>query len=139
MLTRQKSLYELFADYDEERLLRILTEERAMYRPEALAAAEKVLMRRGVAPPTFFPAPASPAPHVGGHARAKSPYYFIDLCVDALLVLLVVWGWKTLWVWTEEPNGGGALGNVAYWVLTYGFLCSVFSMRQKWRAKKWRD
>ena len=137
MLSRQKSLYELFADYDEERLLRILTEERALYRPEALAAAEKVLLNRGVAPPTFFPAPASPAPRVGGPAPAEGSYEFIDLCVDALLALLVVWGWEKLWVWTEGPNGGGPLGNVAYWVLTYVFLCSAFSLRQKWRTKKW--
>jgi len=139
VFAKQKSLYELFAGYDEERLLRILTVERAMYRPEALTAAEKVLTRRGVAPPTFFPAPVSPAPHVGGHARAKSPYHFIDLCVDAVLALLVVWGWKTLWAWTEAPNVGGAFGNIAYWVLTYVFLCSVYSLRRRWRVKKWRD
>ena len=139
MVAGERELYERFVDYEEEQLLRILTVERAMYRPEALAAAELVLMRRGVAPPTFFPAPLSPAPHVGGHARAKSHYQFIDLYVDALLVLLAVWGWMKLWVWTEGPNGGGPLGNVAYWVLTYGFLCSVFSLRQEWKAKMWRN
>ena len=135
MVTGQKSLYELFADYDEERLLRILTAERAMYRPEALAAAEQALIRRGVAPPTFFPEPEPPAPQVGG--RAKTPYQFIDLCADALLVKLVIWGWMKLWVWTEGPYAAAPLGGAAYWVLTFGFLCSVYSLRQKWRSKRW--
>ena len=134
MLTRQKSLYELFADYDEERLLRILTEERTLYRPEALMAAEKVLMGRGVAPPTFFP--DSSAQQVGGQAQGS--YQFIDLCMDVLLLLLVVWGWKKLWVWTEGPYAESPFGAAAYWLLTFGFLCSVYSLRQRWRAK-WRD
>jgi hypothetical protein len=137
VVTRRKSLYELFADYDDERLLRILTAERAMYRPEALTAAEQVLTRRGVPTPTFFPEPEPPAQHVG--PRAQNPYQFIDLWVDALLLVLVVWGWTKVWVWTEGPYGGGPLSGLAYWVLTFGFLCSVYSLRQKWRAMKWRD
>ena len=138
MVNGRKSLHELFADYDEERLLRILTAERAMYRPEALAAAEWVLVRRGVAPPTFFPDPQPPAQPAGGQARAQGSYQLHDLCLDAYLFLLVVWGWTKLWEWTTGPDAGGSVGDVAYWVLTYLFLCSVYSLRRKWRAK-WRD
>ena len=130
-----RELYQRFADYDDEELLRILTVERGRYRREALVAAEMVLWQRGVATPTLFTAPEPLAAHLA--ARAKSPYQFIDLLVDALLLLLVVWAWKTLWVWTEEPNWGGPMGSVAYWVLTFEFLCSVYSLRQRWRTKRW--
>ena len=135
MLAGERELYERFADYDDEVLLSMLTAERARYRSEALAAAEMVLMHRGVAPPTFFAAPVPSASHVAW--RPKTKYQFIDLLVDALLLVLTVWGWKKLWVWTEGPNWEGLLGSVAYWVLTYGFLCSVYSLRQRWRTKKW--
>lgn len=131
----ERELYQRFADYDDEVLLRILTAERARYRTEALAAAEMVLIQRGVAPPTLFTAPEPPPAH--GKARPKTPYQFIDLLVDALLLLVVGWAWNKLWLWTEAPNWGGPLGNVAYWVLTFGFLCSIYSLRQKWRAKEW--
>ena len=137
MLTGQKSLYELFAEYDEERLLQIVTAERAMYRPEALAAAEMVLTHRGVALPTFFTEPEPPSADAAVQGPRKSPYQFIDLCVDVLLVLLVVWGWKRLWAWTDELSGGGPFSTIAYWFMTYGFLCSVYSLRQRWRTKGW--
>ena len=135
MVTRQKSLYELFADYDEERLLQILTVDRAVYRPEALAAAEMVLTARGVALPTFFPDQAAPP----AGRQAQGSYQLSDLGLDASLLLLGIWGWTKLWEWTAGPNVGGALGDVAYWVLTYMFLCSVYSLRQKWRANNSRD
>ena len=145
MVAGERELYQRFAAYDEEELLRILTAERAKYRTAALAAAALVLAQRGVAPPTLFVTPgppavaAQPAARGPGQARPKSSYQLIDLLVDALLALLAAWGWKKLWAWTEGPNWGGPLGDVAYWVLTFGFLCSVFSLRQRWRAMEWRD
>ncbi|MBV8859068.1 MAG: hypothetical protein JOZ02_19205 [Acidobacteria bacterium] len=143
MLAGERELYQRFVAYDDEELLRILTVERAQYRSEALAAAELVLMHRGVAPPTFFHAPgptavvAPPAAPQGRGAGPGSPYELPDLCVDALFFLIAAWGWKKLWDWTEAPNWGGPLGSVAYWVLTFAFLCSIYSLRRKWRAKEW--
>ena len=139
MVAGERELYERFAAYDDEELLRILTAERAKYRREALVAAHMVLVHRGVAVPTLFVEPEPLPTQAPSLVRAKNSYQLIDLCVDVLLVLLAAWGWKKLWSWTEGPSEGGPLGNAAYWVLTYAFLCSVFSLRQKWRAKKWRD
>ena len=141
MLPRERELYRRFADYDDEELLRILTVERAQYRSEALAAAELVLLHRSHGAPTLSHAPGPPAtvaqtaPQGGQGARPKSPYELPDLFVDAFLVMLAVWGWQKLWVWTEAPYWVWPLGSVAYWGLTFGFLCSVYSLRQKWRSK----
>jgi hypothetical protein len=134
----ERELYERFVNYEDEELLRILTVERARYRREALVAAQMALARRGVAVPTLFiePEPPATAAQGGPMTRPKRPYQPIDLCVDALLVLLAAWGWKKLWGWTEAPYWVWPLGSVAYWVLTFGFLCSVYSLRQRWRAKE---
>ena len=137
MVAGERELYQRFADYDDEELLRILTAERAKYRREALAAAEVVLARRGVAPPpALSTALGPPAPPARG--RAKSPYQFIDLCVDALLVLLAAWAMKRLQVWTQGP-GAGLWGDITYYPLMLGVLYSAFSLRRRWRAKEWRD
>ena len=136
MLVREKELRRRFERLADDELLRVLTVERAKYRPEALAVAEMVLMHRGVAPPVHLDALGPPASPVKGRARAKSPYQFIDLCVDALLALLVVWALEKLGDWTETP--GHAWGHILYWALTLGLLGSVFSLREKWRTKEWR-
>jgi hypothetical protein len=138
VLAGERELYERYVGYDDEELLRILTVERRKYRREALSAAEMVLRQRarGILP-ALDAAPEPPAPQAGG--RARGPYQFIDLCVDALLILLAAWGWQKLWVWTEAPFWVWPLGSVAYWGLTFAFLCSVYSLRQRWRTKKWRD
>ena len=136
MVARERELYERFADYDDEELLRILTAERAKYRREALAAAEMVLTQRGVAPPTLFTAPGPPAPQAQG--RQKSPYQFIDLCVDALLAALVYWALQKLWGWTQSPRHPPQ-SEMAFLALAAGLLWSVISLRRKWRAKEWRD
>ena len=139
MVAWERELYERFAGYDDEVLLRILTAERAKYRTEALAAAETVLMQRGVALPLVpFDEPEPPAPNVKGQARPKSPYQFIDLCVDLLLFALVYWALTKLHDWTHPPEGV-PLGDLIFCALTLGLLGSVFSLRRKWRAKEWRD
>jgi hypothetical protein len=138
----ERELYQRFADYDDEELLRILTAERAKYRRakyrrEALAAVEMVLMQRGVAPPpVLFTAPGPPAPQV--QARQKSPYQFIDVCVDALLAALVYWALQKLWVWTQSPRHPPQ-SDMAFLALAAGLLWSVISLRRRWRTKEWRD
>ena len=133
MLPGERDLYRRFAAYDDEELQRILTVERAKYRREALRAAEMVLTQRarGMTPAPDT-APVSHAPQA--QARPKSPYELPDLFVDAFLVMLAVWGWKKLWVWTEAPYWVWPLGSVAYWGLTFAFLCSIYSLRRKWRS-----
>lgn len=130
---------ELFADYDEERLLQILTAERANYRGEALAAAEIVLLQRGVAPPLApFSAPELPATDVKGRARPKSPYQLIDAAFDVLLVCLVCWAIVKLWAWTMvSPEWGWS--QFVFWLLAPQVLGSAVALRRKWRAKEWRD
>ncbi len=134
MVVDEKDLYWRFADYDDEELLRILTVERARYRDEALAAAEMVLAGRGVAPPTLFRPSEPPPPQ--GRARPKSPYQVIDLIVDALLLLVVVWGLTMLHLWTRTP-AGGPLGDAAFCALGFALLCSARSLRRRWREKQW--
>lgn len=135
----QKNLYELYADYKDEQLLRILTAERAMYRPEALAAVEKVLMRRGV-DPTFVPAPlpahTAQVMPAGGPARSKNSYGPIDLFVDVLL-------FSFLYLITSEMDIGSVLPEswLADGVVRLFFFASltvcVMYVRQVWRTKVW--
>jgi len=135
----QKNLYELYADYDDEQLLRILTAERAMYRPEALAAAEKVLMRRGV-DPTFVPAPppalAAQVMPTGGRARPKNPYRPIDFFVDVLLFSFLYLTTRAMDVGSVLP--GSWLADAAVRMLFFASLTvGVMYLRHGWRTKDW--
>lgn len=139
MLATQKSLYQLYADYDDEQLLRIVTAERAMYRPEALAAAEKVLMRRGVDPtfvPASLPALMAQVTPAGAPARAKNPYRLFDLFVDVLLL-------GFLYLITSEMDIGSVLPEswLADGIVRLFFFASltfvVMYLRQTWRTKVW--
>ncbi|HEX7315588.1 MAG TPA: hypothetical protein VF297_16835 [Pyrinomonadaceae bacterium] len=140
MLTGQKSLYELFAHYDEERLLRILTVERAMYRPEALTAAENILTERGVELPLIpFGMPEPPAAQATAPARPTRPYQLIDAVFDILLVCLVCWAAVKLWTWTMVSPEWGGWSQFAFWLLAPQLLGSAVALRQQWRTKKWWD
>jgi hypothetical protein len=139
MRATQKSLYELYADYDDERLLRILTVERAMYRPEALSAAEKVLMQRDVSPPLEpAPPPAFTAQPMttGGRARPKSPYRPIDFGVDVLLFSFLYSTTRAMDVGSVLPESllvDGAVRLLFIISLTVG----VMYLRNGWRTKEW--
>jgi hypothetical protein len=139
VIAGERELYQRFADYDDEELLRILTDERAQYRSEALAAAEMVLMQRGVALPLVpFGATEPPAPHAKGQARPKSPYQLIDAAFDVLLVCVVCWAIVKLWAWTmASPEWGWS--QLVFWLLAPQILSSAVALRRKWRAKEWRD
>ena len=136
-LADEKKLYRRFSAYDDKELLRILTVERAQYRDAALAAAEQVLMRRGVAPPTLYATPG-PRAVVAGQAttRPKSPYQLIDFGFDALLFLLVCWAIGKLWAWTISSTWG-LWGQLAFYALAPQLLGSAVALRRKWRAKQW--
>lgn len=134
----ERELYQRFADYDDEELLRILTVERAQYRSEALAAAEIVLAQRGVATPTFFTAPEPPVVHVKNQARPKSPYLFIDLVFDLLLVCVVCWSLGKLWAWTMAP-AEWEWSQFLFYILAPQVIGSAVTLRRKWRTKKWWD
>ena len=134
MFAGERELYQRFAAYDDEELLRILTVERAHYRGEALTAAENVLMRRGVAPPTFFPAPAPPAPQAQG--QPKGPYQFVHFAFDVVLLALVCWAIGELWAWTIATPWG-LWAQLAFYVMTLQLLASAAALRGRWRAKEW--
>ena len=137
MVAGERELYQRFADYDDEELLRILTVERAHYRGEALAAAERVLARRGVEPPPFFNAPwPPPAAHPYVKARAKSPYEPIDLLVDALLFGFLYWVTGEMVVGSVLPESWLADGAVRLLLISLLTL-GVMYLRQAWRTKVW--
>lgn len=139
MFAGERELYQRFVAYDDEELLRILTVERAHYRSEALAAAETILVQRGVATPTFFDAPwPPPATHVNVNVkgRAKSPYKAIDLVVDALLFGFLYWVTSEMDVGSVLPESwlaDGAVRLLFVSLLTLG----VMYLRQVWRTKVW--
>ena len=133
-----RELYQRFADYEDDELLRILTAERAKYRSEALAAAEMVLVQRGVAPPTLFTAPEPPAVRVRGRTRPVSPYQFVDLVFDTLLVCLVCWALVKLWSWTMAAPEW-LWHQVAFYALAAQLVGSAAALRRRWRTKEWRD
>jgi hypothetical protein len=134
MLAGERELYQRFAAYDDEELLRLLTVERAQYRTEALSAAEVVLRQRGIPQPApFIPQQAPPAP---GRAWPGNPYRLIDLFVDAIL-------FGTLYWVTSEMDGGSVLpeswladGAVRLLVITLLTLLVTY-LRQGWRTKTW--
>ena len=143
MIPGERELYQRFAAYDDEELLRILTDERANYRSEALAAAEMVLTQRGVAPPTFFATPGplaaagSPATQ-GRAARPKPPYQLIHFAFDVVLLWLVCWALAKLWSWTmSSPEW--LWNQLAFYVLASQLVGSAAALRRRWRTKEWRD
>ena len=138
MVAGERELYQRFADYDDERLLRILTAERAKYRSEALAAAEMVLRQRGVALPTLFTAPEPPAAPARVRTRPKSPYQLVDLVFDVLLACLVCWALVKLWSWTMAAPEW-LWHQVAFYTLAAQLVGSAVALRRRWRAKEWRD
>ena len=138
MRAGERKLYERFADYDDEELLRILTTARAQYRGEALAAARMVLKQRGVhTPPALRPQPEpEPAPHVKAKGRPKSPYHLFHFAFDVVLLWLVCWGLGKLWAWTDATSWG-LWSQLAFYMLAAQLLGSAAALRTKWRAKKW--
>jgi hypothetical protein len=137
----EKELYQRFVGYDDEELFRILTVERAQYRNEALAAAEMVLMQRGMPSPLVpapLPAPSAQMspPAAGGQARPKRPYQLVDLFMDALFLTLLYWV-------TGEMDSGSVLPEswLADGAVRLLFIASVtlivMYLRQVWRTKKW--
>ena len=138
MIAGERELYQRFAVYDDEALLRILTAERAQYRSEALAAAEMVLRQRGVAPPTLFTAPEPPAAPAQVRTRPKSPYQLIDLAFDVLLVCLVGWALVKLWSWTMAAPEW-LWHQVAFYTLAAQLVGSAVALRRRLRTRGWRD
>ena len=138
MAAGQGEIYRRFAAYDDEVLMRILTADRAKYRREALAVAESVLVQRGVAPPTLLPAPWPPPAPPGAKARTQSPYQFVDLLFDTLLVWLVCWALVKLWSWTmSSPEL--LWQQAAFYILAGQLVASAAALRRRWRTKVWRD
>jgi hypothetical protein len=145
MVAGERELYQRFAVYDDEELLRILTAERAQYRREALAAAEMVLTQRGVAPPAapypdlpLWPPKIEPPPAQAQRPLTpKTPYQLIDLFFDVLLIGFVFWAMKKLESWALMS--GEVWGGITYGVLFIALIRSASSLRERWRAKKWRD
>ena len=137
MIPGERELYRRFAAYDDEELQRILTVERAQYRREALAAAEMVLRQRarGITP-TLDTVPEPPAPYVKGRPRAKSPYQFIDLCVDAVLFGSLYWVTGGLGGGTLFP-GVWLLDAVTRLLLSALVTVLVIYLRHGWRTKEW--
>jgi hypothetical protein len=141
MFVGERELYQRFIGYDDEELFRILTVERAQYRNEALAAAERVLMQRGMNPSLVPAAPSARAaqmspPAAGGQARPKRPYQLVDLFMDALFFTFLYWV-------TSEMDSGSVLPEswLADGAVRLLFIASltliVMYLRQVWRTKKW--
>ena len=137
MLAGERELYQRFAAYGDEELLRILTVQRAHYRPEALLAADRVLMqRRGVSPLTFIPAAVPPATPVKVKRGTKGPYQAVDFLVDALLLGFLYWVTWAMDVGSMMPESwlaDGAARLLFVTLLTFG----VMYLRQVWRTKEW--
>ncbi|MET0622799.1 MAG: hypothetical protein ABW250_07465 [Pyrinomonadaceae bacterium] len=142
MLVDEKELRQRYDAFGDETLLRMLTEERLKYRPDALAVAEEVLAQRGLSPPPEpfapapLPAPIEPPPHgAPNQARPKSPYGLIDFLVDMSLCGFVYWAMKKLEGWTLP--WAFPWSEVIYWAALLALLGSVFSLRERWRSIKW--
>ena len=137
MFAGERELYERFVRYDNEELLRILTVERVKYRPEALSAAELVLLHRGAAtPPTLHPTPGPSPPSVGGRAGPLRPYRGIDLCGDVII-------FAALYYVTFQTDFGAIAPD--FWLLDcairllFGFFITLFAIyvRHAWQTTKW--
>ena len=144
MFAGEQKLSERFAGFTDEELLRVLTADRAKYRPDALELAGRELSHRGLSLPLAPPPPAAAPAQVEPHAaddqdeeRPESPYQLIDLFVDAALIGFAIWAVGKLNDWTEPM--GGFWGTIVYGVAFIGLIFSVSSLRKRWRAKEWRD
>jgi hypothetical protein len=141
MLPGERELYQRFAAYDDEELLLILTSERALYRREALVAAEMVLMRRSMAAQLPYELPPLPPmqmspPVAGGPAQPTSPYQAIDFVVDVLLIGSLYWLTWMLDIGSvirESWLADGAIRLLLFGLLTVG----VMYLRNGWRTKTW--
>ncbi|HEX6185424.1 MAG TPA: hypothetical protein VFZ44_16175 [Pyrinomonadaceae bacterium] len=141
MFAGEKELSRRFAAYTDEELLRVLTADRAKYRPDALELAGRELSHRGLSPPPdAAPPPARVGPRAAGYqsqGRPKSPYQLIDLLLDAALGVFAVWAVVKLVEWTAAL--GGFWGSVVFCVTFLGLVVSFSSLLERWRSKKWRD
>ena len=139
MFAGEQKLSERFAAYTDEELLRVLTADRAKYRPDALELAGRELSHRGLSPPLVPPA-AAPAParvgaHAAGYGRPKRPYGLIEMLFDAAFCIFVVWAVIKLLNWSNAI--GGFLGSVVFCVTFLGLIASLSSLRERWRGMKW--
>src|SRR5687768_3298843 len=109
MFAGEQELSRRFAAYTDEELLRVLTADRAKYRPEALELVGRELSHRGLSPPPVAaPPPAKVGPRAAdgrGQGRPKSPYQLIDLLFDAALGVFAVWAVIKLVEWTAALGG----------------------------------